>query len=860
LALAGRAQEADLVLEGRVFTGERERPEAEAVAVRGPWIVAVGTRADVAPWIGPGTRTIDAGAGSVVAGFNDAHCHFSVGSAWRYDVDLFSARSRAEILARVRAHREARPEDEVIEGMGWDLADMPEHEHPLAAWLDEVVDDRPVLLWSEGPHAVWVNTAALERARIDGVTPLPPGVVARLDAEGEPTGLFLGRGLFTLFPFVQPPDLEAMRAGLRSGLAEAARLGVTSVQDMVVPALLPLLAELCDRGELGLRFHVWVGLGRGGGVEEARDLARRYGRADWITFGTLKGGVDGMPSLRTAALLASYADDPSTRGPDLPPEQRLAAAVAGAHEAGMRVALHATGDAGVRAALEAFRASPRDGLRDRIEHAFVVDPADVPRLAEAGTIVSVQPSFLARDLAQGDLWERRLGAERCAHVLPLRALEDAGVTLAFGTDFALNPLDPRLGLAAATGRRARGEADGPAWHAEQCLTMAEALRAYTLGSAMAEGAAERKGHARARQARRPGPVHERSPRPRSARGPRGRDPRHGGRRARGLRALNPMASRSAASAAAGSMLAIAAACAAPSSARFPAGNELLVCGERVPVAAPVVLWTMEPRYDAAREGPRFSAAGAAGKRYRPGRGARSAELAAASARDGWTRAHLAEQVDLLVVHYDACGTSRACFRVLHDERQLSAHFLLDLDGTIYQTLDLRDQAWHARAANPRSIGVELAHRGAFPPEDARALARGVEWTEDGVRLALPADGGGLRTRGFVARPARAGLLAGAIHGERLLQHDFTREQYESLAALAAALARAFPRLVLEAPRDERGAVRTDALTEEELGAFRGIVGHWHLQREKRDPGPAFDWERFLAAARARFAAAAPRGP
>src|SRR5262245_14316314 len=183
-------------------------------------------------------------------------------------------------------------------------------------------------------------------------------------------------------------------------------------------------------------------------------------------------------------------------------------------------------------------------------------------------------------------------------------------------------------------------------------------------------------------------------------------------------------------------LGVLAACHAPAARafeRFPAGHEIVVCGERVPVDAPVVLWTMEPFYDAYREGPRFAAEGVLGKRYEPGRRARTDELADAVAHDGWTRAHLAEQVDLFVLHYDACGTSRACFRVLQDERKLSVHFLLDLDGTFYQTLDLREQAWHARAANPRSIGVEIAHVGAFPPAERAALERGYEWTESGLR-------------------------------------------------------------------------------------------------------------------------------
>jgi N-acetyl-anhydromuramyl-L-alanine amidase AmpD len=291
--------------------------------------------------------------------------------------------------------------------------------------------------------------------------------------------------------------------------------------------------------------------------------------------------------------------------------------------------------------------------------------------------------------------------------------------------------------------------------------------------------------------------------------------------------------------------------------RFAAGSAIVACGERVPIDAPVVLWTMEPHYDAYAEGPRFSAEGPQGRRYRSGRAACTNELAAAVERSGWTRARLAEQIDLLVLHYDAAGTSRDCFRVLQDERELSVHFLLDLDGTLYQTLDLREEAWHARAANRRSIGVEIAQIGAYPESDRARLARHYEWTEQGLRLRLtPEDRAGLRLAEAKLGPSRAELVQGPIHGQTFLQHDFTPEQYESLAALAATLAEIFPRIDLDAPRDSGGRVRTDALTDDEEARFHGVVGHYHLQTDKRDPGPAFDWERFLGEARARRGAPA----
>jgi N-acetylmuramoyl-L-alanine amidase len=284
---------------------------------------------------------------------------------------------------------------------------------------------------------------------------------------------------------------------------------------------------------------------------------------------------------------------------------------------------------------------------------------------------------------------------------------------------------------------------------------------------------------------------------------------------------------------------------------FAAGHEIVVAGQRFPIDAPVVLWDQPPGYDAHSESPRFRADGERGKRYEPGRRTDDPELARETESRGWTVADLARQIDLFVIHYDVCGTSQACFRVLQDVRSLSVHFLLDVDGTIYQTLDLAHTAWHARAANRRSIGVEIAQIGAYPRVDDPALTRRYQWTESGARLMLDAKArAGLRFPDWAGGPARPGPVEGTVHGQRLVQYDFTPEQYRSLAALAAALARVFPRIALDAPRDAEGDVRNDALDADETARFHGCIGHAHLQADKIDPGPAFDWERFLVEARA----------
>jgi len=235
------------------------------------------------------------------------------------------------------------------------------------------------------------------------------------------------------------------------------------------------------------------------------------------------------------------------------------------------------------------------------------------------------------------------------------------------------------------------------------------------------------------------------------------------------------------------------------SAPARSGEEIVVCGRRFFVGTRVVLWSEPPGYDASAPNCRFGPDPAdkpQERRYQPGRKERGEAGRVLVEPGSEDLDRLREVVDQFVLHYDAAGTSRECFRILQDVRRLSVHFLLDVDGTIYQTLDLRDQAWHATKANPRSIGVEIANLG--------------------------------------------------VQGPNLEQPAFTEPQYLSLARLAAALCVVFPRIATEIPREGAGAVRTNVLSDPEFEAFRGILGHLHVQAEKLDPGPAFDWERFLA--------------
>jgi N-acetyl-anhydromuramyl-L-alanine amidase AmpD len=337
---------------------------------------------------------------------------------------------------------------------------------------------------------------------------------------------------------------------------------------------------------------------------------------------------------------------------------------------------------------------------------------------------------------------------------------------------------------------------------------------------------------------------------------------------------------------------------APGTPLTRSGDEIVVCGQLFHTGAPVVLWDDPGGYDAYRTDRRFApydkasyeattqetaAAKKAGKkpdfdisspnrygmRYsapptqpttRPTTRALLNGLAfqlnddqLASARAGWKLSDLQQRVDQFVYHYDVAGTSRTCFKVLHDMRGLSVHFMLDLDGTIYQTLDLKERAWHATTSNTRSIGIEIANMGAYPTRNNKVFS---EWygkdASGHTIITIPAryDGGGIRDKSVVLRPARDYIVSGVVQGKTYYQYDLTPQQYDSLIKLTATLCTVFPKLKCDYPKDAQGKLINHKLPVDELERYEGLLGHYHVQLDKQDPGPAFDWEKVVNGARA----------
>lgn len=304
-------------------------------------------------------------------------------------------------------------------------------------------------------------------------------------------------------------------------------------------------------------------------------------------------------------------------------------------------------------------------------------------------------------------------------------------------------------------------------------------------------------------------------------------------------------------------------CASPAVRLDRRGQEIQACGQLFAIHAPVVLWNDPDGYDAYRTQKRFASiqerewSSMSGvptpNRFGDRRSPDAGSDPPVPLDSPWTLERLRDRIDQVVIHYDAAGTSRSCFRTLHDVRGLSTHFMIDLDGTIYQTLDLKERAWHATIANDRSIGIELANIGAVPQDELAALDRWYSADERGPLVRFPpgTGDGGVRGAGPF-RPARPALFAGTINGHAVVMHDFTPAQYESLARLTAALCTIFPKVRCDAPRDASGAVLTRALTPAEFAEYHGLLGHLHVQENKIDPGPAFDWERLVRDARRRL--------
>ncbi len=505
---AGRRHEApaDLVLvNGAVVTLDPARPEARAVAVRGGLIAAVGTDAEVLALAGPSTRRIDLGGRMVVPGLIDAHGHIRSLGEQIAGLDLRGVASVDEIAGRVAARARELPPGEWVTGGGWDQNLWPGERFPDHRPLTAAAPDRPVWLSRIDGHASWANRKAMQLAGIARDTPDPPGGTIERDARGEPTGVFIDNAADLVSKVQPPPTRERIKSWIRLALARCAEAGLTEVHDAgVTEEEATAFRELADAGELPLRVYLmWSGIGpippgggQGGGrsLEALLDEPPLVNYKDRLTLRAVKLMIDGAMGSRGAVFFEDYADDKGNRGLLVTPPEEIERRATLALRKGYQVCTHAIGDRGIRLTLDAYekalRAVPAPDPRPRIEHLQCVAREDVPRLKRLGVIASMQPSHATSDMYWAD---ERVGPERGRGLYAWRWVLDAGVTIAAGSDFPVDPENPLVGLHSAVTRQDPKDWPEGGWHPEQRMTLDEALRAYTQGAAYAAYEEDRKG-------------------------------------------------------------------------------------------------------------------------------------------------------------------------------------------------------------------------------------------------------------------------------------------------------------------------------------------------------------------------------
>ncbi len=484
---------ADLVLVGgKVWTGDKSHPEAEAVAVWRERILHVGSDAEVRALAGSGTRVVELHGRRVVPGFNDSHVHLLGGGSGLSRVALKDAADEGEFGKRLREFDAKLPRGRWILGGNWDHDRAFAGRLPTAALVDKyVAADRPVFIRRYDGHMALANSAVLRLAGITAATPDPPGgVIVRLAGGKAPSGVLRDNAMSLVERVVPPAADDEVAEAVRAALAEARSFGVTSVQDMggadaaTRRLLFRVLQRMARAGELTARVDLrWP-------IESARELTGPGVEAgfggDWLTVGGVKGFMDGSLGSSTAKMYEPYLNEPGSTGVFVTPRGRMLEMIRECDRGGLSVAVHAIGDRANAELLDLYaEVTKEDGPRDRrfrIEHAQHLRPADYPRFRATGVIASMQPYHVIDD---GRWAEGRIGAKRCASSYAFRSLLNAGARLAFGTDWPVAPLDPLAGLDAAVNRRPLDTKGGEGWFPAQKITVAEALEAYTLGSAYA---------------------------------------------------------------------------------------------------------------------------------------------------------------------------------------------------------------------------------------------------------------------------------------------------------------------------------------------------------------------------------------
>ena len=485
-----------IIINANVRTLTASQPAAEAIAILGARIIAVGSNDEIRMLAGPNTRVVDAQDQLVLPGFNDAHVHFMSGGFQLSSVDLRDAKSPEEFAQRIRGFAATLAPGRWLTGGDWDHENWPAANLPTKELIDRYTPNTPVFVNRLDIHMALANSVALKLAGVTKATKDPDGgVIVRDPKTGEPTGILKDAAQSFVWKVIPAPSFEEKLSAARAATNHAASLGVTSVQDMSSGVDVGVYQTLLDRGELKTRIYaVWP---LPGWDRLARTGVRAHFGSAMLRTGGLKGFADGSLGSTTALFFDPYLDEPNTRGipsDEMFPDGTMLERVRGADRAGLQVLIHAIGDRANDQVLSIYEEVQKDnGERDRrfrIEHAQHLRAQDIARFARDRVIASMQPYHAIDD---GRWAEKRIGPQRAQTTYAFRSLIDAGATLAFGTDWTVAPLNPMLSVYAAVTRRTLDGQRPAGWIPEQKISVAEAVRAYTFGSAYAEFQENEKG-------------------------------------------------------------------------------------------------------------------------------------------------------------------------------------------------------------------------------------------------------------------------------------------------------------------------------------------------------------------------------
>ncbi len=488
ISTASNAQNpaADLIIvNADVRTMDVSKPNAEAVAVTGNRIVAVGTNKYVRAFSGANTRVLDARGKLVLPGFNDSHVHFLDGGLQLSSVDLRDAKSPREFTERIKNFAAKLPKGRWITGGVWDHENWSPANLPTKELIDAVTPDNPVFIMRLDGHMALANSLALKLAKVDKDTKTPDGGEIVRDALGVPTGVLKDAAMNYVYAVVPADSFERKLEAIQAASDYAASLGVTSVQDMSAGSDVAVYQELIRQGKLKTRVYAVSPLSDY--QRWAKTGVRRAFGSEMLRVGGLKGFADGSLGSTTAWFYEPYLDAPKSNGLASDEMPKVYENVAGADKADLQIMIHAIGDRANDEILKIYERIEREnGTRDRrfrIEHSQHLNADLIKRFAAHRVVASMQPYHAIDD---GRWAWKRLDEKRLKGTYAFRSLLDSGAILAFGSDWFVAPLNPILGIYAAVTHRTLDDKNLNGWIPEQKITVEEAVKAYTLGSAYAE--------------------------------------------------------------------------------------------------------------------------------------------------------------------------------------------------------------------------------------------------------------------------------------------------------------------------------------------------------------------------------------